>query len=86
MRSTALWQLNSAALIAMQEFLPEGLFSNSVGKEGRFEDPVFYRKGEFMLGVVSHENEGIVRVTATEYRLLEAQGFNLRHVGTMVGY
>lgn len=50
-----------------------------------FEDPVFYRNGEFMLGVVSHENEGLLRVTQVERRMLEAKGFPFRPFGSYVG-
>jgi len=39
-----------------------------------------------MLGVVSHENEGLMRVTARECDLLTAEGFVLRPFGAMVGY
>jgi len=85
-RFTALWRLSAASLAVLQDFMPEGLFSSPRGRGSRLEDPIFYRKGEFMLGVVSHENEGIVRVTAREGDLLEAEGFVLRPSGTMVGY
>lgn len=83
---TELWRLASASLAALQEFLPDGLFTYRSGKEGWFEDPVLYRGGEFMLGVVSHESEGIVRVTDKERRLLEAEGFTFRTFGAYVGY
>ena len=85
-RSTELWRLTSASFAVLQEFLPDGFFTNKSTKEGWFEDPVFYRNGEFMLGVVSHENEGIVRVTEAERRLLIAEGFKFRSFGSYVGY
>ena len=47
---------------------------------------MIYRNGELMLGVVSHENEGVVRVTARECDLLKAEGFVLKPYGAMVGY
>ncbi len=85
-RPTPLWRLTSASLAVIQEFLPDGLFTNKGGKEVGFEDPIFYRNGEFMLGVVSHEKEGILRVTQTERGMLEAEGFPFRPFGTYVGY
>lgn len=94
-KPTELWRLNSASFTVLQEFLPDGLCPNAPprpknknhsGKEGWFEDPVFYRNGEFMLGVVSHEREGIVRVTESERRLLEVEGFAFRPFGAYVGY
>lgn len=85
-RSTELWRLTSASFTVLQEFLPDGLFTYESALGGWFEDPVFYRNGEFMLGVVSHENEGIVRVTEAERQLLIAEGFKFRPRGSYVGY
>ena len=39
-----------------------------------------------MLGIVSHENEGILRVTEAEKRILEVEGFPFRSFGSYVGY
>ena len=85
-RSTELWRLTSASYAVLQEFLPDGLFTNKSIQDCRFEDPVFYRNGDFMLGVVSHEHEGIVRVTEAERHLLIAEGFKFRTRGSYVGY
>ena len=85
-RPTQLWRLSSKSLSVLHEFLPDGLFTYEVSEDGWLEDPVFYRRGEFMLGVVSHEHEGIVRVTKAEQRLLEAEGFVFRPRGSYVGY
>lgn len=85
-KPTELWRLNAASFAALQEVLPGGLFHYQVEKGGWLEDPVLYRRGEFMLGVVSHEKEGVVRVTNTECRMLEAEGFIFRPRGLYVGY
>ena len=47
---------------------------------------MFYREGELMLGVVSHEGEGILRVTPEERQSLERDGFPFRVSGRYVGY
>ena len=85
-RPTELCRLNSKSLSVLDELLPDGLFTYKVSGDGGVEDPIFYRRGEFMLGVVSHEHEGIVRVTKAEQRLLEAEGFKFRRRGSYVGY
>lgn len=85
-RPTPLWLLQSATRIRLQEFLPNGLFTNSGGKQGNLEDPILYRNGELVLGIVSHEREGILRVTEKDFTQLEAHGFLTRPYGTMVGY
>ncbi len=70
-RTAELWKLTSASLAALQEFLSEGIFMNRSGADGWFEDLILYRQGELMLGVVSHEGEGILRVTGEDRQLLE---------------
>ena len=85
-RPTELWRLNSKSFAVLPEFLPDGLFTYESSETGWFENPVFYRNGEFMLGVVSHENEGILRVTEAEKQILEVEGFPFRSFGSYVGY
>ena len=55
----------------------EGLFMypTSEWEEGCFEDPTFYRNGDLMLGVVTHEREGLLRVTEVEFGELERAGY-----------
>ena len=85
-RAAWLWELTPASFSALQEFLPSGLFSYASKDEGWFEDPMIYREGELMLGIVSHESEGILRVTRDERQLLERDGFPFRASGAYVGY
>ena len=85
-RTTELWRLNSASFALLQQFLPEGLFTYSYDKDEWMEDIVLYRKGELILGVVSHEGEGYVRVTERERPLLEAERFVFVPRGNYVGY
>jgi hypothetical protein len=85
-RPTELWRLTSKSFAVLQKFMPDGLFTYESSQEGWLEDPIFYRNGEFMLGIVSHENEGILRVTEAEKRILEAEGFPFRSFGSYVGY
>lgn len=81
-----MWRLTSASFAILQELLPAGFFAYEPADDGWFEDPAFYRNGEFMLGAVSHESEGILRVTETERRLLEAEVFKFQPHGSYVGY
>ncbi len=74
-RFVDLWQLTVALMVALQEFLADGLFTYDPGRNGWIEDPVFYRKGEMMLGIVSHEGYGLLRVTEQEQQELEKAGF-----------
>ena len=81
-----LWDLNSASLAALQDFLTGGIFTYEVGADGWLEDLTLYRRDELMLGIVSHESEGILRVSHEEWQLLEQGGFLFHAYGPCVGY
>jgi hypothetical protein len=46
---------------------------------------VLYRWSEIMLGVVSHEAEGVLRILPDEQRLLDEAGIPYRLKGESVG-
>ena len=72
-----LWTLSSESVAALRRFLPEGLFSGSSNDgmdTGCVEDPTFYRRGEVMLGVISHEGIGVLSLTPSEHRQVAAIG------------
>lgn len=75
-RDLRLWRLDAEALSALRRFLPDGLFTHRIDPHGWLEDPTFFRHGELMLGIVTHEREGILRVTPDELRELERIGFD----------
>lgn len=85
-RPLELWRLTSKSLATLKEFFPDGVFKDQTAGEGGYEDLIFYYPGELMLGVVSHEGEGILRVTSEERQLLEREGFPFRVSGAYVGY
>jgi hypothetical protein len=74
-RYTDLWQLNDETIGALQSVLPAGLLQFDPQEDAWFEDPVFYRDGELMLGVLSHEAFGVLRLGDAEVSLLSAAGF-----------
>ena len=74
-RHTRLWELNAKTIGALHVVLPEGLFGYSPAERGWFEDPVFYRDGRLMLGILSHEAFAVLRLSAAECELLSAAGF-----------
>lgn len=75
-RHVRLWRLDDEALQALHEFMPDGLFTHRVDPRGWLEDPMLFRGGHLMLGVVTHQREGVVRVTPDELRELERIGFD----------
>jgi hypothetical protein len=74
-RSTQIWELNAEAIDVLRDALPDGLLAYDPREHGCFEDPVIYRDGQLLLGVLSHEAFGILRVTDSEADALAAAGF-----------
>jgi hypothetical protein len=74
-RSTRLWELNPVTFGALREALPNGLLSYDPEGRGWFEDPILYREGNLLLGVLSHEAFAVLRLTVLESVRLAAAGF-----------
>lgn len=65
------------SIAVLRAYFEEGLFTNIVCDEGTPEDPMFYREGKLMLGIVTHENEGILHITETEHEIINRMGFSV---------
>jgi len=74
-RSTLLWEMNQVTVGALQQALPNGLLSYDPQGRGWFEDPILYREGNLLLGVLSHEAFAVLRLSALESVRLSAAGF-----------
>jgi hypothetical protein len=74
-RSTRLWELNPATVSALEEALPSGLLSYDPEGRGWFEDPILYRDGNLLLGVLSHEAFAVLRITVLESVRFSSAGF-----------
>lgn len=74
---TEVWSYSPESLVVLTQLFPGGLFEYPSGPfpEEWLEDPAFYRRGELMLGVVSHEGEGIMDLTSLEWAEFSAAGF-----------
>lgn len=86
MRPLELWRLTSQSFAALKQFSPDGVLKDQTDGQGGYEDLVLYRQGELMLGLVSHEGKGILRVTDQERLSLERNGLPFRAFGAYVGY
>jgi hypothetical protein len=85
-RHVRVWRLDEEALQALRAFLPDGLFTHRVDPHGWLEDLMLFRDGELVLGVVTHQREGLVRVTADELRELERIGFDFAPEATAIRF
>lgn len=74
-RDTALWTLNADSISALMKALPDGLFEYDPLRGAWLEDPVIYRGGELMLGVLSHEAFAVLRLAEDEAAQLADAGF-----------
>jgi hypothetical protein len=85
-RPTDLWALNDATAIALELALPDGVLDYRVGEYGWFEDPILYREGEVMLGVITHESSAVLRLTKVEAADFAAAGFVSHDELPWIGY
>jgi hypothetical protein len=74
-RSTHVWEVNPVTVGALQQALPNGLLSYDPEGRGWFEDPILYREGNLLLGVLSHEAFAVLRLSVVESMRLKAAGF-----------
>ena len=74
-RSTRLWELNAVTIGALKNALPGGLLAYDPTGRGWFEDPIFYREGNLVLGVLSHEAFAVLRISVLESARFSAAGF-----------
>ena len=73
-REVRLWRLTAESLARLEEFLDDGIFTSDVRERGWFEDLAIYRRGALLLGVISHEREGYIRLEGDEVSALRALG------------
>ena len=83
---TDLWRLNRETVDALRIAFPRGPFDYFPEGDAWFEDLEVYRAGELLLGVITHEHEGVLRVTAAERADLDARGIPVRDSGEWVGF
>ena len=81
-----LWTLNEATLNALELAVPRGIFDYDPRPGAWFEDLTLYRAGELMLGIVTHEGEGVLRLEPTEIPQFRNTGFVSRPQGEWVDF
>ena len=79
-QSTKLWALAPASIALLKRYFSTGLFTYPTAEwnVGWLEDPTFYRDGYLMLGIVSHEQEGMLTLTEVEHAQVAALGIPTR--------
>lgn len=79
-RPTHLWVLGDGSVAVLRRYFADGLFTYPLGEweTGCIEDLIIYRGGRLLLGIVSHEGEGMLYVTPAEAADLKARGIPTR--------
>ena len=85
-RSVRLWTFNEESLEKLLSFLDSGLFLSPAGPDGWLENLTLYRRGELVLGLVSHEKEGVLRLTRQELAEVAALGIPFEPTAEWIGY
>ncbi len=66
-RPVRLWAFNHASLERLLTFVDEDICYCPPGPDGWLENLTIYRSAELVLGIVSHEGEGVLRLTPAEH-------------------
>jgi hypothetical protein len=85
-RPVPLWRLDESTIAQLKEAMPMGIASREYDTDLWLEDLTVYRDGQFLMGVLSHENGGVIRVTELELSALRRLRFPDRDEVPWVGF
>ena len=85
-RDAELWELNDKTEKLLRENWSIGFASTKVDTDLWLEDLAVYRNDEFMMGVLTHESGGVLRLTELELVDLRRTGFPDRESVPWVGF
>lgn len=85
-RRVRLWTFNELSLARLLTFTDEDLFHWPPGPDGWLEDLTIYRRTALLLGLVSHEREGVLRLTHQEHDAVAALGIPSDAEGISICY
>jgi hypothetical protein len=85
-RSVRLWSFNEESLERLLSFVDRSLFHWPAGPDGWLEDLTVYRHGELVLGLVSYEREGVLRLTPRELAEVAALDIPFETTAEWIGY
>src|SRR5438874_2236031 len=85
-REVPLWNLTPETERLLMEGWSTGFVSREYDEDLWLEDLAVYRDGDLMMGVLSHENGGVLRMTGLELAELRRSGFPDRDAVPWVGF
>ena len=81
-----LWRLDVASVEILLSTFEHGILTYYPQHDAWCEDPIVYRSGELLLGIISHEGEGVLRVSANDVASLVSARIPFHREGQWVGY
>lgn len=85
-RAVRLWAFNQDSLARLGSFFDDGVFHCPPGPDGWLEDLTLYRRSELVLGLVSDEREGALRLTPRELDEVAALGIPFERSAESIEY
>jgi hypothetical protein len=85
-RPVRLWSYDEESLEHLLSFVDKSVFYWPAGPDGWLEDLTVYRHGELLLGLVSHEREGVLRLTPEELAEVAAMDIPFETTAKWIGY
>lgn len=85
-RPPRLWRLTPHSAEVLWEAMKGNLLSYSREGDAWLEDPALYRGPDLLLGSISHEAEGVLRICPAEQLSLHEAGIPYRLKGEWAGY
>ncbi|HVX41975.1 MAG TPA: hypothetical protein VHB25_20605 [Gemmatimonadaceae bacterium] len=85
-RDVRLWSLDETSLEHLSSFMDSGIFHVPAGPDGWLEDLTIYRRGELVLGLVSHEQEGVLGLTDAELAEVAALDIPFERTAEWISY
>jgi hypothetical protein len=78
-RLVPLWRLDQMSLAIMRDLIwPDGILADHQGEDaGWLEDLTIYRRGELLLGAITHEHTLAIEASDEEFAALRAGGLPL---------
>jgi hypothetical protein len=66
-RPVEVWRLDLAGVSALREVMPDGILGSTARVDAWAEDLCVYRRGELLLGTISHERLAFLRISDEEW-------------------
>lgn len=85
-RGVRLWALDEESLPILLSYMEDGPFELAPGPDGWLEDLAIFRRKELVFAVVSHEREGVLRLTAPEHKAVAALGVRAEKEPLWISY